>query len=102
MVARRARARAHGHARTGTRAHTYVRTQRKILGDIDFNFYYRWFDVIFLMTAWATIGIGLVQIRLNKRSAGTSSSASSSSSSSSLLGGGGGGDDDDAQDDGTV
>lgn len=40
----------------------------QILGDIDFNFYYRWFDVIFLATSWATIGIGLVQIKLNRGS----------------------------------
>ena len=50
----------------------------QILGDIDFNFYYRWFDVIFLATAWSTIAIGLVQIRLN-RGAGTTSAATTAS-----------------------
>ena len=57
---------------------------QKILGDIDFYFYYRWFDAIFLVAAWSTIGIGLVHMRLNNRGTSISSSHRSRSGSSSV------------------
>lgn len=40
----------------------------QVLGDLQFNFYHRWFDCIFLLSALFSIGIHYLQYRSSQQS----------------------------------
>ena len=44
------------------------RNVTNVLGgeDMHFNYFHRWFDVIFVVTAWTTIGVGFIQKQLSQ------------------------------------
>ena len=44
----------------------YRRIVTEVLGAIEFNFYYRWFDEVFLISAIATIIVTIISNRLRQ------------------------------------